>query len=133
MGGLFGFGGGLVCKCAIAGGHLVDVTGFCEGPSPVHLPAVPRLIDDGLTFPLAPCEFHPAAGDCGFGASRYHRGLGEGDAGIMGKGLAFFLLACVDHKWKMGVNARVELGHIIVDVRLQDGCIGGPDVCDEIT
>ncbi len=51
----------------------------------------------------------------------------------MGKGLAFFLLACVNGKWKMGVNASVELGHVIIDVQLQDGCVGGPDVCDEIT
>ncbi len=130
---MFGFVGGLVCKCAIAGGHLVDVTGFCKSRSPVCLPVVPRLVNDGLTFPLVPWEFHPAASDHGFGAGRYHHGLKDGDASVVGKGLALFLLACVDSKWKMGVDARVELGHVIFDVRLQDGCVGGPDVCNEIT
>ncbi len=51
----------------------------------------------------------------------------------MGKGLAFFLLACVDGKWKMGVDAHVELGHVIVNDRLRDGRVGGPDVCKKIT
>ncbi len=51
----------------------------------------------------------------------------------MGKSLAFFLLACVDGKWMLGVDACVELGHVIIGVRLQDSCVGGPDVCDEIT
>ncbi len=64
----------------------------------MRLPVVPCLVHDGLTFPLMPCKFHPAAGDRGFGASRYHCGLGDGDAGVVGEGLAFFLLACVDGK-----------------------------------
>ncbi len=47
--------------------------------------------------------------------------------------LAFFLLACVDGKWEMGVDAHVKLGHVIVNVQLRDGSIGGPDVCNKIT
>ncbi len=99
----------------------------------MRLPVVLRLVNDGSTFPLAPCKFHPATGDRGFGAGQYHGGLGDGDAGIKGKGLAFFLLACVDGTWKMGVYACVELSHVIVDVWLQDGRVGGLDVCDKIT
>ncbi len=55
-------GGGLVCERAIAGGHAVDAAQFGEGCSPVRLPVVPGLVDDGTTLPFLPCKFHSATG-----------------------------------------------------------------------
>ncbi len=95
-GGLFVVGDGLIGKGAVTGFHLVDVTGFGEGNSPVHLPVVPRLTDGWVMVPFAPHEFHAATVDRGFGAGRYHGGLGDGDACIERKGLAIFLFASVD-------------------------------------
>ncbi len=45
----------------------------------------------------------------------------------------FFLFARVDNKRKKCVDTSVELGHVVVDVRLQNGPIGGADVHNEIT
>ncbi len=95
-GGLFVVGDGLICKGAVTGGHLVDVTGFSEGRSPVRLPVVPRLIDGWATAPFAPRNFRAAIVDRGLGAGRYHGGLGDGDACIERKGLEIILFVSVD-------------------------------------
>jgi hypothetical protein len=58
FGGLFVIGDGLIGKGGVAGGHLVDVTGFSEGCSPVHFPVVPRLIDGWATALFATRKFY---------------------------------------------------------------------------
>ncbi len=68
FGGLFVVGDGLIGKSAVAGGHLVDVTGFSEGCSPLCLPVVPCLISGWALTPFMPREFHAATVDHGFGA-----------------------------------------------------------------
>jgi hypothetical protein len=44
----------------------------------------------------------------------------------------FFLFAHVDGKWEGSFDAGVQLGHVVVDVRLGDQCVGGSDVGDEV-
>ncbi len=75
---------------------MVDVAGFCEGHSQVHLPVVPRLIDGRAMAPYAPREFHATTVDPSFGSGQYHGGLGDGDACIEHEGLEIFLFASVD-------------------------------------
>jgi hypothetical protein len=99
----------------------------------VHLPAVPGLIDDWALATFAPCKFHAATVDCSFGAGRYYGGLGDGDACVEHKGLALFLFASVGGKWECWVDAGGELGHVVVNIRLQNGRVGGSDVCDNKT
>ncbi len=71
-------------------------------------------------FPLAPCKFYAAAGEGGFRAGSYHRGFGNGNAGVLSKHLAFLLFACVNGKWEGRLDAGVELGHVVIDIRLGD-------------
>ncbi len=87
----------------------------------------------GLGISSIKGDWESSKAEAAVSLNKYHGGLEDGDAGIKGKGLAFFLLAYVDGTWKMGVYACVELSHVIVDVWLQDGCVGGLDVCDKIT
>ena len=96
----------------------VDVVGFGEGRSPVYFPVVPGLVDDGKTFPFAPCELHSAAVNGRFGARRKHGCFGDGNAGVEGKVLTFFLLVSVDCERKIGINARDGFGHVVVNVGL---------------
>ncbi len=43
------------------------------------------------------------------------------------------MFARVDGKWEGSFDAGVELGHVVVNVRLGDQCVGGSDVGDEIS
>ncbi len=85
-----------------------------------------------MTFPLAPRKFHAAAVEGGFCAGSYHRGFGNGNAGILGKRLAFLLFARVNGKWEGRLDAGVVLGHVVVDIRLGDQRVGSANVSDEV-
>ena len=52
----------------------------------------------GVTFPLPPAEGHVTAGNGMFAPRGDHCCIGNWYAGVGGKDLAFFLLACVDRK-----------------------------------
>jgi hypothetical protein len=83
-------------------------------------------------FLLAPCKFHAATVEGGFGAEQYHCCFQDGDASIKRKGLAIFLFVHVDSEWEGGFHAGDQLGHVVVNIRLQNGLIGGLDVSDKI-
>ncbi len=86
-----------------------------------------------MTFPLAPRKFHAAAVEGGFCASSYHRGFGNGNAGVLGERLAFLLFARVNGKWEGRLDAGVELVHVVVDIRLGDQCVGSANVGDKVS
>ncbi len=67
-----------------------------------------------------PRKFHAATIEGGFRAGSYHRGFGNGNAGVLGKLLAVLLFAHVNGKWEGRLNAGVELGHVVVNIRLGD-------------
>ncbi len=52
------------------------------------------------------------------------------DSGI-GKDLPFLLFPCVDGKGEAQVNAGMEVGYVVIQIRLADLGIGGEDVHDE--
>ncbi len=79
-----------------------------------------------------PCKFHATAVEGGFRAGSYHRGFGNGNAGVLGKHLAFFLSVHVNGKGEGRLNAGEELGHVVVDIRLGDQCVGSANVGDEV-
>jgi hypothetical protein len=84
-------------------------------------------------FPLVPREFHAAAVEGGFRAGSYHRGFGNGNAGILGKRLEFLLFAQVNSKWEGRLDAGVELGHVVVNIRLGDQRVGSANVGDKVS
>ena len=130
--GLFCLGCCLVGEGAVACCHAHDVARFCKGSSPMRLPIVPSVVNNWTTCPLAPREFHSATVKCRFRTRRHHGSLGDGNACVEGKCLAFLLLARVHREGKLRVDAGVEVDHVVVDVWLRDGSVGGTNVCDEV-
>ncbi len=66
-----------------------------------------------------------------FGACGDHGLVGDGDSGISCKDLAFLLFPCVDGKGEAQVDARMEVGHVVIQIRLTDLGVGGEDVHDK--
>ncbi len=60
-----------------------------------------------------------------------HGLVGDGDSRICCKDLAFFLFPCVDGKGEARVDAEMEVGHVVIQIRLADLDVGGEDVYDE--
>ncbi len=60
-----------------------------------------------------------------------HGLVGDGDSGMGYEDLAFLLFPCVDGEGEARVNARMEVGHVFIQIRLADLGIGGEDVHDE--
>jgi hypothetical protein len=54
------------------------------------------------------------------------------DASIERKGLAIFLFTPIDSKQEGWFDAGDELSHVVINLGLQNSCIGGLDVSDEI-
>ncbi len=73
-----------------------------------------------MTFPLTPHKFHATAVEGSFLAGSYHHGFGNGNAGILGERLAFLLFVHVNSKWEGRLDAGVELGHVVVNIKLGD-------------
>ncbi len=53
------------------------------------------------------------------------------DSSAGGKDLAFFLFACVDGQGEAGVDACVEVGHVVIQVRLADLGVCGENMLDK--
>ncbi len=68
-----------------------------------------------------------------FGPGGDHGGVGDGDAGVIRKYLAFFLFPGVHGQWQDWVYAGVEFHEVIIQVGLADLGIRRQDVCDEHT
>ena len=60
-----------------------------------------------------------------------HGFVGDGDSGIGGKDLTFVLFPCVDGKGEARGNARMQVGHVVIQIRLADLGVGGEDVHDK--
>ncbi len=86
------------------------------------------MVKEGMVFPLLPCELHVPTAESMLGSSRHHHFLGDGHACVLCKGLALLLLAREDGKWKVGINFLVEIGDVVVEIRLADLCICSADV-----
>ncbi len=60
-----------------------------------------------------------------------HGFFGDGNSGIGCKDLTFLLFSCVDSKGEAPVNARMEVGHVVIQIRLADLGVGVEDVHDK--
>jgi hypothetical protein len=60
-----------------------------------------------------------------------HGFVGDGDSSIGSKDLIFLLFSCVDSEGEAQVDAGVEVGHVVIQIRLADLGIGGEDVHDK--
>jgi hypothetical protein len=65
------------------------------------------------------------------GACDDHGLIGDGDSGVGCKDLAFLLFPSVDGKGDARVDAGMEVGHVVVQIRLADLGAGGEDVHDK--
>ncbi len=97
------------------------------------LPVGPGVIGNGTTLPFLPHRGHVPGGKGVFGPGGDHGGIGDGDAGIVCKYLAFFLFPGVHGQWQDWVDAGVEFREVIIQVRLADLGIPCQDVCDKHT
>ena len=66
-----------------------------------------------------------------FGASGDHHFIEDQDSGIVGEDLTLLLFAHIHDHGEAGVNASVEFGHVVVQVRLADLGLRGKDMLDE--
>jgi hypothetical protein len=65
-------------------------------------------------------------------SSHHHHFLEDGHACALCKGLALLLLAHLDGKWKVGIDSLVEIGGVVVEIRLADLCVCSTDVGDKL-
>jgi hypothetical protein len=65
------------------------------------------------------------------GACGDHDLVGDGDSGIGCEDLAFLLFPSVDGKGWGQVDAGMEAGHVVIQIRLADLGIGGEDAHDK--
>ena len=115
--------------------HAVDVPRFGKHSSPVCLPIGPGVVGHRSATPLPPRQGHVSGRERMFCARRDHRGFGDGDTRVGGKIPAFLLLPGVDGEGEDRIHADVELGHVVVHVRLADLGIRCEDVhhqCAEV-
>jgi hypothetical protein len=96
--------------------------GFSVGPS---------VVNRQVMSPLAPGQCHVAARLGVLGISGDFVFVGDGDSGISGEDLTFFLFPCVNGKGEAQVDAGMEVGHVIIQIRLEDLGIGVEDVHDK--
>ncbi len=66
-----------------------------------------------------------------FGACGDHGLIKDRDSGKGCEDLALLLLPCLDSKGRAQVNARMEVGHVVIQIRLADLGVAGEDVHDE--
>jgi hypothetical protein len=120
---LFEFGSLICTKRCLAGSHTIDIAHLSKGGSPVGLPVGPSVVKDRAMFPIAPGQCHVAACQGMLGTCGDHGFVRDGDSGIGGKDLILLLLPCIDGKGEAGVNAGMEVSHVVIQIRLVDsGC-----------
>ncbi len=111
---------------------MVDVAHFCKCGRPMILPVVQRMVKEGTVFPFLPCKRHVPTAESMLGSGCHHHFLGDGHTCVLCKSLALLLLAHVDGKWKVGINSLVEIGDVVVKIRLADLHVCSADVGDEL-
>jgi hypothetical protein len=109
----------------------MDVTHFGKGSGLVGLQVGPSVVDRWAMFPLAPGQSHVATCSGVLGTCGDHGFVGDGDTGIGSKDLTFLLLPCVNGKGEARVDAGMEAGHVVIQIRLADLGVRVEDVHDE--
>ncbi len=86
-------------------------------------------------FPLLPCKSHLPTVESMLGPGRDHHFFGDWYASLLRKCLAFLLLALVDGKWKIGIGSlvEIEIGEVVVKIRLADLGVCNANVGDKLT
>ncbi len=128
---LFKFSGLVCTKCCVPGHHPIDVVHFSKGSGPIGLPVGPCVVRKWMMFPLTPGQHHDAAYYGVLSACGDHGLVGDGDSGIGCKDLAFLLFSSVDGKGGGQVDARMEVGHVVIQIKLANLGVGGQDVHDK--
>ncbi len=64
-----------------------------------------------------PGQHHVAARQSMLGTCDDHGFIGDGDTGIGGKDLTFLLFSCVDSKGEARVDAGMEVGHVVIQIK----------------
>ncbi len=67
------------------------------------------------------------------GSGHHHHFLGDGHTCVLCKSLALLLFVHVDSEWKVGIASLVEIGDVVIKIRLADLCIRSVDVGDELS
>jgi hypothetical protein len=123
--------GGLICtKRCLTGSHVIVIAHLGKGGGLVGLPVRSSVVNDRATFPLTPSQPHNATHQGVLGTCDDHGFVIDGDSGIGSKDLMFLLLPCVDGKGEVGVDARMEVVCVIIQIRLADLGVGVEDVHD---
>ncbi len=97
----------------------------------MEFPICPCVLNCWAALPLSPVERHVAAGNRVLGSGGDHELVGDRDPCVGSEDLALLLFACVDGQWEAGVDADIELGHVVVQVGLADLGVRGQDVLDQ--
>ncbi len=124
------FSGLIHTKRCVASSHVIDIAHLGKGGGPMGLPVGPSVVNDRAMFPLMPGQRHVAALQGVLGTCGDHGFVRDGDIGIGGKDLTFLLLPCVDGKGEAGVDAGIEVSHVVIQIRLADLGVGVEDVHD---
>ncbi len=95
-------------------------------------PVVPHMVKEGTTFPLLPCKRHVSTVESMLGAGRHHHFLGDGHTCVLCKSLSLLLLAHVYGKGEVRIDSLVEIGDVVVEIRLADLRVCSADVGDEL-
>ncbi len=127
---LFEFDGLISTKCCLAGSHAIDIAHLGKGSSPMGLQVAPIVVEDRAKFPLVPGQHHVAVHQGLLGTCVDHGFVGDGGSGIGSKDLTLLLLPRVNSKGEAGVNAGMEVGHVVIQIKLADLGIGVEDVHD---
>jgi hypothetical protein len=97
------------------------------------LPVVPHMVKEGTKVLLLPCKHHVSTVESMLGFGHHHHFLGDGHTCVLCKNLALLLLARLDGKWKVGIDSLVEIGDVVVKIRLADLCVRSADVGDKLS
>ncbi len=128
---LFDLCGLVGAKGCVAGRHAGDIAHFGKCRSPVEFPVRPCVLIFWAALPFSPVEGHVAAGERVLGSGGYHQFVGDRDSSVGSEDLALLLFAHVNGQWEAGVDADVELSHVVVQVGLADLGVCGQDVLDQ--
>ncbi len=121
---LFEFSGLICTKRCLAGSHATDIAHLGIGGGLVGLPVGPSVVKDRAMFPLVPGQPHVATCQGLLGTCGDHGFVGDGDSGIGSKDLTLLLLPRVDSKEEAGVNAEMDVGHVVIQIRLANLGVG---------
>ncbi len=122
----------MIGKGRVTGGHAVDVTHLRKHGRLVVLPVDPCVIREGMAFPLLPCKSHVPTVESMLGPGRDHHFLRDGYASILCKHIALLLLELAEGKEKIGIDLLVQIGYIVVEIRLADQGICSANVGDKL-